>query len=75
MNTDTPAPAVAQVKTLDERIAEVHAIERRHRAVLDEREKEMQPYKEAYNTALSAWCKHYDRLKVLEDIKKEEGSL
>ncbi len=72
METNTTEAAPPQVKNIDERIAETSALESESRKVMYDLEKEMEPFKFRYEAARTVWCKYFNKLKYLEEIKADE---
>jgi hypothetical protein len=71
MNTDTPAPDQVQPKSLDEKIELCAAREKMLYEVVTLRAKELEELQKPYEHAREAWCKEWNRLNMLKEMKKE----
>lgn len=69
--TITPLAATAQPKSIDAKIAEAEAKEKELYALVDARELEMKPWKDAYEKARAQWSEEWNRLRMLQAIKRE----
>ncbi len=72
METNTPMPEVAQRKSLEQRIAEETKLELHHRKLLEEANKNMEPFKKKMEEVRAIWSLHYNKLKYLQEIASEE---